>query len=52
MLIEDEKGRGAEIQKQGENALNCRRFTVECLSGTGEYLTLNMSTLDKMKRNY
>jgi len=52
MLIEVQKGRSAEIQKKGENALNSRRFTVECLSGAGEYLTLHVSILDKMKKNY
>jgi len=51
MLIEVRKGKAAEIQKKGENALNVRQFTVECLS-SAEYLTLHVSNLDKMKKNF
>lgn len=51
MLVEVDKGKQAEIQKAAENALNIRRFSVECMS-TGEYLTLNYSVLDKMKKNF
>lgn len=51
MLLEVQKGRKEEIQKKGENALNARRFTVECLS-TGDYLTLHVTILDKMKKNF
>lgn len=39
------------MQKLGENALNVRRFTVESLT-QGEYLTLHISVLDKMKMSF
>jgi len=35
----------------GEQALNQRHFTVECMSA-GEYLTLSFDSLDKMKKNF
>jgi hypothetical protein len=50
-LIEVDEGRTNEIQKLGENALNQRRFTVECLS-EAQYLTMHVSILDKMKKNF
>lgn len=51
LMLEIDKGKHAEIQKMGEQALNLRRFTVECMS-TGEYLTLTFDSLDKMKKNF
>ena len=51
MLVQIDKGKEAEIQKQGETALNMRRFTVQALSQS-EYLTLNYADLDKMKKSF
>ena len=51
MLIDIEKGKQLEIHKAGENALNKRRYTVECLMAA-EYLTLHFTVLDKMKKNF
>lgn len=51
MLLEIDKGKDSEIQKLGENALNQRRFTVECLNES-HFLTLHVSILDKMKKNF
>ena len=45
------KGRHDQILKQGENMLNQRKFSVESLT-SGEYLTITVEDLDKMKRNF
>ena len=52
VLLECEyNNNSTKIQKAGENALNQRYFTVESLTDA-EYLTLNVTVLDKMKKNF
>lgn len=51
MLLDVESGRAAEVQRHGEAVLNSRRFTVECLFAS-EYLTMPVSALDRMKKNF
>jgi hypothetical protein len=51
LLLNLDKGKQAEIQKQGEAALNMRVFTTQALSQS-EYLTLSCIDLDKMKKSF
>lgn len=51
LLLKIDKGKQAEIQKQGEAALNMRVFTTQALTQS-EYLTLHYSDLDKMKKSF
>lgn len=51
MLMDISQGKSAEVQRKGEAALSLRRFTVECLHAS-EYLTMHVSALDRMKKNF
>ena len=49
MLVDIDNGKKDEVLKNAENALNKRRFSVECITNC-EFFTLNWKNIDKMKK--
>ena len=51
LIIDEKNGKETKIYKGGDQLLNRRKYTVQCIKQT-ECLTLSMAALDKMKKEF
>lgn len=51
LLVEKKAGLEMKIIKQGQKALNRRKYTVQCIKQS-ECLTLSISVIDRMKKEF
>lgn len=51
IILNQRNGVNFDAQKSGENLLNKRQFTVQCIK-PAECLSLSMQSLDRMKKDF